>query len=61
MWHLLYNVALLITSPVILVVLLAKERCRRGLPQRLGLENNLSGLSCPSSGPDATDRIDRDG
>lgn len=37
MWYLLYNVLLLAASPVILLVLLAKRRCRRGLPQRLGL------------------------
>ena len=37
MWYLLYNSLLLLVSPVILFVLLAKPRCRRGLPQRLGL------------------------
>ena len=37
MWYLLYNSLLLLVSPVILGVLLAKQRCRRGLPQRLGL------------------------
>ncbi|MBV6470267.1 MAG: 3-deoxy-D-manno-octulosonic acid transferase [Nitrospirae bacterium] len=37
MWYLLYNVLLLAASPVILLVLLAKRRCRLGLPQRLGL------------------------
>ena len=37
MWYLLYNTLLLLLSPVILCVLLAKQRCRRGLPQRLGL------------------------
>ena len=37
MWYLLYNSLLLLVSPVILFVLLAKQRCRRGLPQRLGL------------------------
>ena len=37
MWYLLYNTLLLLVSPVILCVLLAKQRCRRGLPQRLGL------------------------
>ncbi|NUQ85086.1 MAG: hypothetical protein HUU11_10260 [Anaerolineales bacterium] len=36
MWYLLYNSLLLLVSPVILGVLLAKQRCRRGLPQRLG-------------------------
>ena len=37
MWYLLYNCLLLLVSPIILCVLLAKQRCRRGLPQRLGL------------------------
>ena len=37
MWYLLYNSLLLLVSPVILLVLLTKQRCRRGLPQRLGL------------------------
>ena len=37
MWYLLYNSLLLLVSPIILFVLLAKQRCRRGLPQRLGL------------------------
>jgi 3-deoxy-D-manno-octulosonic-acid transferase len=36
MWHLLYNVLLLAASPVILAILLAKRRCRRGFPQRFG-------------------------
>ena len=38
MWYLLYNSLLLLVSPIILFVLLAKQRCRRGLPQRLGLQ-----------------------
>lgn len=33
----LYNVLLVLASPVILLILLAKRRCRRGLPFRLGL------------------------
>lgn len=37
MWYFLYNVLLLLASPVIVLVLLAKKRCRRGLRQRLGL------------------------
>ena len=37
MWYLLYNGLLLLASPIILAVLMAKQRCRRGLPQRLGL------------------------
>ncbi len=56
MWYLLYNVALLIAAPVMLAVMLAKQRCRRGLPQRLGLGNSLSGLSGPSCRPDQPDR-----
>ena len=32
----LYNTLLLLASPVILAVLLAKKRCRPGLRQRLG-------------------------
>jgi 3-deoxy-D-manno-octulosonic-acid transferase len=36
MWHALYNGLLTIASPVILVLLLAKPRCRRGLSQRFG-------------------------
>ncbi len=37
MWHLLYNGLLVLASPVILAMLLAKQRCRRGLRYRLGL------------------------
>ena len=36
MWNLFYNGLLVLASPVILVLLLAKPRCRRGLPQRFG-------------------------
>lgn len=36
MWYILYNLALLVASPAILTILLAKKRCRGGLPQRLG-------------------------
>lgn len=36
MWYFLYNLALIVASPAILMVLLAKQRCRRGIPQRLG-------------------------
>src|SRR5436309_15475403 len=32
----LYNILLLLASPVILLILLAKKRCRPGLRQRLG-------------------------
>lgn len=44
MWYLAYNILLLLASPVILLILLGKQRCRRGLTERLG----LSGLSCLS-------------
>ncbi len=37
MWYLAYNILLLLASPVILLILLGKKRCRRGLLQRLGL------------------------
>ncbi len=42
MWYLLYNSLLLLVSPIVLIVLLAKQRCRRGLPQRLGLAEEAS-------------------
>ena len=45
MWYFLYNLLLLVGSPIILGILLAKKRCRRGLLQRLGYENGLFGLS----------------
>ena len=41
MWYLLYNSLLLLVSPIILFVLLAKQRCRRGLPQRPGLRAEM--------------------
>ncbi|MGH7260651.1 MAG: tetraacyldisaccharide 4'-kinase [Nitrospiraceae bacterium] len=37
MWYFLYNVLLLLASPVIVLILLGKKRCRRGFAQRLGL------------------------
>src|SRR3989442_6397795 len=43
MWYLLYNVLLILASPFILLILLAKKRCRPGLAERLGLFG-LSGL-----------------
>ena len=49
MWYLLYNSLLLLASPIILCVLLAKQRCRRGLPQRLG-------LSAEKASPQSGDR-----
>jgi 3-deoxy-D-manno-octulosonic-acid transferase len=45
MWRLFYNIVLLVVSPVIVAVLLAKQRCRRGLLQRLGLQEGSSSLS----------------
>lgn len=36
MSYFIYNVLLVLASPVILCILLAKRRCRRGLTQRLG-------------------------
>ena len=38
MWYVLYNVLLVLSTPIILCILAAKRRCRRGLPERLGLE-----------------------
>ncbi|HZH48815.1 MAG TPA: glycosyltransferase N-terminal domain-containing protein, partial [Nitrospira sp.] len=46
MWYLLYNGLLVIASPVILAILLAKPRCRHGLTQRFG-------FSAPPIIPDA--------
>ena len=45
MWNVLYNGLLLLLSPVILALLAAKPRCRRGLPERLG-------VSAPNIRPD---------
>jgi 3-deoxy-D-manno-octulosonic-acid transferase len=39
MWNLFYNGLLIITAPVILLILLAKPRCRRGLSQRFGFSS----------------------
>jgi 3-deoxy-D-manno-octulosonic-acid transferase len=36
MWYLAYNVLLILASPVILLVMLAKKRCRRGFAERWG-------------------------
>ena len=44
MWRLFYNIVLLVVSPLIVAILLAKQRCRPGLPQRLGLEEGSFGL-----------------
>ncbi len=65
MWRLLYNSLLILAAPIVLCVLLAKPRCRRGLAQRLGLEDSLSrlsglsrlfGLSSLSGRPDRPER-----
>jgi 3-deoxy-D-manno-octulosonic-acid transferase len=40
MWYFLYNVLLITASPVIFLILLAKKRCRRGIPQRLGWDRS---------------------
>lgn len=56
MWHLFYNIVLLLLSPAILAVLLAKQRCRRGLLERIGWGRGLSGLSGLSGRPDQPDR-----
>ena len=61
MWKFLYNVGLILASPVIVGILLAKPRCRRGLPQRLGLENGLFGLSRGQGNPSQPDSLDRPG
>jgi 3-deoxy-D-manno-octulosonic-acid transferase len=37
MWRLLYNTLLILVTPIILCILLAKKRCRRGLLDRFGL------------------------
>jgi 3-deoxy-D-manno-octulosonic-acid transferase len=37
MWNVFYNGLLLLAAPVILAILLAKPRCRRGLLERFGL------------------------
>lgn len=36
MWYLAYNILLVLASPFILLILLAKKRCRRGFWQRMG-------------------------
>ena len=37
MWYVIYNLLLLVASPLILVTLILKKRCRRGLPERVGV------------------------
>lgn len=50
MWHLAYNILLLLATPIILLVLLAKKRCRRGLPRRMGLGWNHVGRAVRQDG-----------
>ncbi len=38
MWRVLYNSLLVLAAPVVVCILLAKPRCRRGLAERLGVE-----------------------
>jgi 3-deoxy-D-manno-octulosonic-acid transferase len=62
MWRLFYNIILLVVSPFIVAILLAKQRCRPGLLQRLGLQDSQSGLSRRPDLPDRPnepDRLDR--
>lgn len=37
MWYFLYNILLFLSAPLIVIILLLKKRCRRGLGQRVGL------------------------
>ncbi len=48
MWKLLYNIGLLLASPVIVGVLLAKPRCRPGFLQRIGWQLPISDGTQPS-------------
>ena len=63
MWRFLYNSLLILVSPIVVCILLAKPRCRRGFRQRMGLEEGLfgwfrlSGLSC-SKEPDQPNKQD---
>ena len=43
MWYFVYNLLLIAASPIILLILLAKKRCRRGLSQRLGFADVARG------------------
>lgn len=56
MWRLFYNVLLVIASPLIVAVLLAKRRCRPGLFQRLGLRAGSSDRSGVSGEPNSPDQ-----
>ncbi len=62
MWRLVYNSLLILVAPVVVGILLLKPRCRRGLAQRMGMEEGLSrlfGLSRASDRPDRPDRPNR--
>jgi len=68
MWRLLYNILLILATPIIICILLAKKRCRRGLRQRLlgggGLSGrsrlfSLSSLSGRPDEPNKPDGLDR--
>jgi 3-deoxy-D-manno-octulosonic-acid transferase len=59
MWKLLYNLGLFLAAPIIVGVLVAKPRCRRGFLQRMGFEDGLSGLFGLSRRPDRPDRPNR--
>ena len=49
MWRVLYNILIVAVSPVIVAILLVKQRCRRGLLFRLGLRvTPLSGPGRPT-------------
>ena len=48
MWRLLYNILLLLVSPLVVAVLLAKQRCRRGFPARMGFR--VRPVADPSGG-----------
>ncbi len=48
MWRLLYNILLLLVSPLVVAVLLAKQRCRRGFPARIGFR--VRPVADPSGG-----------
>ncbi|MCC6139053.1 MAG: 3-deoxy-D-manno-octulosonic acid transferase [Nitrospira sp.] len=37
MWRLLYNILFILAAPIVLCILLAKKRCRRGVLDRFGL------------------------
>ncbi|WP_062487165.1 3-deoxy-D-manno-octulosonic acid transferase [Candidatus Nitrospira inopinata] len=42
MWRVLYNIGLLIATPIVVGLLLAKPRCRRGFLQRMGWQAHPS-------------------